>query len=149
MKVIEKNIIKEWNNKFPKSRLTLSSFEYERFDAHNTHCIAEVKYRNTWYDKLMIEFDKYSYNSWYAHITDRKFFYVVAHGDRIIVFNITDLNNNKYNYGWEYRVMPKRTEFDGGDKIVKFVGYLDFDALKSSDSVYEFKASKNLSEFNI
>ena len=144
MKEVEKNIIKEWNNEFPESKIILSSFEYERFDAHNEKCVVEVKYRNTWYDKLMIEFDKYSYNSWYAHITDKKFFYVVAHKNKIIVFNITDLNKNKYDYGWEYRIMPRQTEFGLNDKIVKFVGYLDYNKLKESESVYEFTVKNNL-----
>ena len=94
MKDIEKNIITEWNNKFPKSRLIQSSFEYERFDAHNDKCIVELKYRSSWYDKMIIEFDKYSYNSWFAHMVDKKFFYVVAYKNKIVVFNITELNKH-------------------------------------------------------
>tara|TARA_R100000655_G_scaffold11764_1_gene27111 strand:- start:177 stop:641 length:465 start_codon:yes stop_codon:yes gene_type:complete len=144
MKDIEKNIITEWNNKFPKSRLIQSSFEYERFDAHNDKCIVELKYRSSWYDKMIIEFDKYSYNSWFAHMVDKKFFYVVAYKNKIVVFNITELNKYKYNYGWEYRVMPKQTEFCLDNKIVKFVGYLDYNKLKDSDFVYEFNAENNL-----
>ena len=35
--------------------------------------------------------------------------------------------------------MPKQTEFDDKKKIVKFVGYLDLNILRSSSSVYEFE----------
>ena len=146
MKSIEAKIIQEWNSRFPEDNLMLSEFEYEKFDAHNQALVTEVKYRNTWYDKLMIEFDKYSYNSWYAHITNKKFIYVVAHAKRIVIFNITDLNKSKYNFHWEYKTMPKHTEFGNGDRIVKFVGYLDLNILSSSDSVYEFETDTNLSD---
>ena len=40
--------------------------------------------------------------------------------------------------------MPKQTEFCLDNKIVKFVGYLDYNKLKDSDFVYEFNASEDL-----
>jgi len=73
-----------------------------------------------------------------------KTFAEVAYKNKIVVFNITELNKYKYNYGWEYRVMPKQTEFCLDNKIVKFVGYLDYNKLKDSDFVYEFNAENNL-----
>ena len=139
MKEIEKKIIERYNQRFPKSKLKLSNFEYERFDAYNDKCVVEVKHRNEWYDRQLIEFDKFSYNSWYAHISNKKFFYVVASGKRIVIYNITDLNKKKYDYNWQYKEMPKQTEFDNKKKIVKFVGYLDLNILRSSSSVYEFE----------
>jgi len=139
MKQIEKNIIKRYNQQFPNSKLTLSDYEYERFDAYNNYCVVEVKHRHTWYNKQLIEFDKFSYNSWFAHINNKKFLYVVSYRNEIIIFNITDLNKKKYNFNWEYKEMPKQTEFDDNKKIVKFVGYLDLDMLRSSNSVYQFE----------
>mgnify|MGYP001392362780 CR=1 FL=1 len=139
MKEIEKKIIERYNQRFPNSILKLSNFEYERFDAYNDKCVVEVKHRNEWYDRQLIEFDKFSYNSWYAHISNKKFFYVVASGKRIVIYNITDLNKKKYDYNWQYKEMPKQTEFDDKKKIVKFVGYLDLNILRSSSSVYEFE----------
>ncbi len=139
MKEIEKKIIERYNQRFPNSTLKLSNFEYERFDAYNDKCVVEVKHRNEWYDRQLIEFDKFSYNSWYAHISNKKFFYVVASGKRIVIYNITDLNKKKYDYNWQYKEMPKQTEFDDKKKIVKFVGYLDLNILRSSSSVYEFE----------
>jgi len=98
MKQIEKNIIKRYNQQFPNSKLTLSDYEYERFDAYNNYCVVEVKHRHTWYNKQLIEFDKFSYNSWFAHINNKKFLYVVSYRNEIIIFNITDLNKKKYNF---------------------------------------------------
>ena len=39
--------------------------------------------------------------------------------------------------------MPKQTEFNDRDKIIKFVGYLDHNTLKETKDVYEFGFSKN------
>jgi len=145
MKQIEVEVIKEWNKRFKSKQLTLSPYEYERFDALNDYYIVEIKHRNTWYDRLLIEFDKYSYNSWYAHLNNKKFLYTVAHKQRIVVFNITRINKTNYTYNWEYRKMPKQTEFNKNNDIIKFVGYLDHNELKHTRSVYEFKSDKNLS----
>jgi len=56
-----------------------------------------------------------------------------------VIYNITSLNKEKYDYKWEYKKMPKQTEFDNKEEIVKFVGYLDLNILRSSSSVYEFE----------
>ena len=143
MKQTETKIVQEWNYRFPDKKLTLSPYPYERFDAFNERYIVEIKYRASWYDKLLIEFDKYSYNSWYAHITNKKFLYAVAHESKIIVFNITNINKTEYDYNWKYNEMPKQTEFNDRDKIIKFVGYLDHNTLKETKDVYEFGFSKN------
>ena len=58
MKQTETKIVQEWNYRFSDKKLTLSPYPYERFDAFNEQYIVEIKYRASWYDKLLIEFDK-------------------------------------------------------------------------------------------
>jgi len=139
LKQTEEHMIKKWNYRFPNRKLIHSPYPYERFDAFNENLVVEIKYRFNWYDKLLIEFDKYSYNSWYAHLKKKRFLYVIYYLDKIIVFNITDINKSKYNYDWEYRKMPKQTEFSNRNNIIKFVGYLDHNVLKDTKNVYEFE----------
>ena len=143
MKQIESQIVQEWNNRFPNKKLIHSPYQYERFDAFSEQYVVEIKHRETWYDKLLIEFDKYSYNSWYAHIANKEFLYVVAYKSKIIIFNITNINKTEYDYNWKYKEMPKQTEFNNQDKIIKFVGFLDHKKLKETKDVYEFGFSKN------
>ena len=76
---------------------------------------------------MIIEFDKYSFNLLYAHLADKKFLYVVGYKNVLLSFNITDLTKDKYDFRWEWRQMPKTTEFDNSENVAKFVGYLNTD----------------------
>ena len=143
MKQIASKIVQEWNKRFSNKKLIHSQYQYERFDAFNEHLIVEIKHRETWYDKLLIEFDKYTYNSWYAHLTNKKFLYIVAYKSKIIIFNITNINKTEYDYNWQYKELPRQTEFNDQNKIIKFVGYLDHNKLKKTKDVYEFGFNKN------
>ena len=126
MKTIEKEVVRTFNNK-TNANLILCQFPYARYDAFNDYHIVEVKYRHKWYDDMIIEFDKYSFNLLYAHLADKKFLYVVGYKNVLLSFNITDLTKNKYDFRWEWRQMPKTTEFDNSENVAKFVGYLNTD----------------------
>ncbi len=107
-------------------------FEYSRFDAIDNKNIYEVKCRGKLYDKVLIEFDKYSFNLMYSQTFDKNFLYVVEM-DKIYIFNISKLYMFDYNFNWEWKDLPRQTEFNKTEKIKKLVGYIDI-----SQAIYEF-----------
>ena len=106
--------------------LVLCGQKYNRFDAYNDRQIAELKVRKQDYNKTLIEFDKYSYNTTYARFFGYEFLYIVGTKRGIHVFNITDLDISNYDYRWEWREMPSNTEFGNGELMKKLGGYIDW-----------------------
>ena len=102
-----------------------SKYKYNRFDADNKHYILEIKSREKFYSSVVIEFDKFSYNLFYSQMKDKHFAYAVRMEKKIYVFNITKLAQQDYDFGWEWRDMPRTTEFGHNEKIKKLVGYID------------------------
>ena len=129
MKENEINMLKTINNYFV-NRAILCENEYHRYDAYNNVYIIELKYRYAKYDNWIIEFDKYAYNKCYSEINNKTFLYAVGYKNKIWIYNISELNQAGYNYNWEERDMPKQTEFDNNYDICKYVGYLEFSAVK-------------------
>ena len=125
MKSRERKTLQKLNRFFLTDILIEDDFEYNRFDAENNVYITEIKNRNKHYDDILIEFDKYSYNILYANHKSKKFIYVVSSGANIYVFNITELVRANHNFNWEWRDMPKQTEFSKTEKTKKFVGYIN------------------------
>ena len=120
LKANEKDILDAVNNTF-NINLKWSDYEYNRFDAENKNYIVEIKDRKKYYDKTMIEFDKYSYNMNYAKLANKSFIYVVRVNDEIYIFNLTD---NDTTFGWEWKLIEATTNFERRDKIKKLVGYI-------------------------
>ena len=90
MKSKERNILNKLNDFL--SELYAHNFvednhKYSRYDAENEHYILEIKYRDTFYNDLLIEFDKYSYNLLYANMVKKQFIYAVQIEDRIYYFS--------------------------------------------------------------
>ena len=79
----------------------------------------------------MIEFNKYSFNSCYSRIKGKKFLYVIASNQKIYIFNITELNNDGYDFEWEWKDLPNTTDFNDNEIIKKFVGYIDIKKRKA------------------
>ena len=102
-----------------------SSCQYNRFDAYNEISIFEVKYRHKFYDDVLIEFDKFSYNYCYANINKLKFIYAVEMDNVIYIFDIIKLVKNGFNFNWNWKEMPKTTEFNKKEKLQKYVGFLN------------------------
>jgi hypothetical protein len=130
VKYKEREILKainDYNEKYAvDDMLKEVHFEYCRFDAYNVNHIAEIKDRNSHYEDVLIEFDKYAFNKEYAKIRNKNFIYIVGVKNKIYIFNVTELDRQDYEYRWEWKILPKYTEFDkGGDKIHKFVGYIN------------------------
>ena len=52
------------------------------------------------------------------------FVYVTEFRRKLIIWNISDLTINGYNFNWEVKRQPQTTEFDSTNSIPKRVGYL-------------------------
>ena len=104
--------------------LELDAYKYNRFDAYNEHYIVEFKHRKSYYKDVLIEFDKFSYNLLYAEMNNKYFIYAVRMEYHIYIFNITKLAK-QYDFRWEWKEMPKQTEFGHKEKIKKLVGYIN------------------------
>tara|TARA_X000001382_G_scaffold125017_1_gene110112 strand:- start:1967 stop:2617 length:651 start_codon:yes stop_codon:yes gene_type:complete len=99
--------------------------EYSVYDAEEDRYIAEIKIRNKEYPDCLIEFDKFNNNIEYSTEVGKEFLYVVATTSNIYVFNISKLVKNLYNFNWEWKKLPRNSEFGGyTDKIDKQVGYV-------------------------
>ena len=96
-----------------------------QFDAYNNDCIVEIKHRNRFWDKPMIEFSKHSFNKEFAKLHKLNFLYLNRMGSYLVLFDILYLDSINYDFGWEWRDMPKTTEFGNNEMIPKFVGYID------------------------
>lgn len=99
--------------------------KYNRFDAYNDFSIVELKYRKSHYDQTMIEFDKFSYNHMYSKLNNKKFMYIVRMQDFVYIFDINKLIEEKYDFNFGWRDLPKTTEFNKKQTVKKFVGYID------------------------
>ena len=112
-------------NKYSKNNIQESKYKYSRFDAYNKEAIFEIKYRNKFYNKTIIEFDKYSYNNAFADLKNKKFIYVVMMEKSIYIFNITDLVSKKYDFNFNWKLLPSTTEFKNSEDLFKFTGFVD------------------------
>lgn len=133
---MSEDIVRQTINNNTKLNLKKPKQKYLQFDAYDKNYIVEIKVRNTYYDKQIIEFSKYAFNSKYAKINDQIFVYAVAIKDIIYIFNISKLEND-YDFNWEWRKLPATTEFKNNDNMLKYVGYLDI-----KDAVTEIKYDK-------
>ena len=133
---MSEDIVRQTINNNTNLNLKKPKQKYLQFDAYDKNYIVEIKVRNTHYDKQIIEFSKYAFNSKYAKINDQIFVYAVAINNIIYIFNISKLEN-EYDFNWEWRKLPATTEFENNDNMLKYVGYLDI-----KDAVTEIKYDK-------
>ena len=112
--------------------LDVSDTLYSMDEKTAKQLVKDLKIEDFSYDELLnsdyvvIEFDKYAYNSKYSDINNKRFLYIVNDEEGLYVFNITNLNKDNYDFKWEWRDMPKYTEFDSDSIINKYVGYINF-----------------------
>lgn len=117
-------------------------YEYAKFDAYdNNENVYEFKFRNTYYNSTLIEFDKFAYNIMYANIKNKRFLYVVRMKDNIYIFNVSDLYKADFDFNFHYRKMPIHTEFSNNKYINKYVGYIN---IEKAVRVFDTKEYKNL-----
>ena len=109
-----------------KRKFAMTEDEYCTYDAEDSDYVVEVKVRKKWYPDCLIQYDKYDANNREAERSGREFLYIVATSTDIYVFNINTLRNKKYKFRWDWKELPKNTDFGESDnKIVKFVGFID------------------------
>ena len=103
--------------------------EYPRkmsqFDAYNKDCIVEIKHRDSFWDDALIEFGKYSFNKEFAKLNKLNSLYLKRMANRLVIFDILYLESINYDFKWEWKDMPKNTEFGNNEMIPKFVGYIN------------------------
>ena len=125
MKENERKVLKTFNAKCHGDELIEAPYDYCRFDAYNSSHIMEIKCRNKLYDDTIIEFDKFAFNTAYASFKKKGFWYLVEMESTIYTFNPLKLSEENYDFKWEWRQMPRNTEFGNKEPIEKFVGYIN------------------------
>jgi len=120
----QEQIIKRLNELDLFGTVEPAIFRYEHFDCFNDNYLIEIKSRQREYNPWLIE--KYKYDKNIKEATDQKklFLYVTEFRRKLIIWNITDLTVNGYNFNWEVKRQPQTTEFDLTSQIPKRVGYL-------------------------
>jgi len=101
-----------------------SEYQYDTYDAENKDYILEIKSRKSRYEKWLIEKHKFDTNLDIALRKNKQFIYLTEYRTDMLVWNINDLINVGYDFGWELKEQPKTTDFDNNNKIMKEVGYL-------------------------
>jgi hypothetical protein len=101
-----------------------SEYQYTTYDAENKDFILEIKSRKSRYEKWLIEKHKFDTNLDIALKKNKQFIYLTEYRTDMLVWNINDLINVGYDFGWELKEQPKTTDFDNNNKIMKEVGYL-------------------------
>ena len=97
---------------------------YCRYDAHNNNYIIEFKSRRKHYDTQLIEYAKFDCNMEIANKENKEFLYMVETPEGVYTFNVSKLSNEGYDFGWEDRRMPAKTDFSGSHRKDKKVGYI-------------------------
>ena len=120
----KENLIREAINKSCSLNLEKPIAKYLQFDAYDKNYIVEIKARRKYYETHIIEFSKFAFNLYFSKLHNRKFIYAVSINSDLYIFNITKLEQNNYDFNWEWREQPSTTDFENNDKISKFVGYL-------------------------
>ena len=104
--------------------ITATTNEFCTFDGHSDEYVIESKCRRTHYDTQLIEHKKYTANLDQADESGKEFLYIVSTPEGEYVFNISKLKEEGYDFKWEDRRMPSKTDFGGKQYINKRVGYI-------------------------
>ena len=115
-------------NKASKREFKLVEDEYCRYDAEDDEYIVEIKVRKKHYQDCLIEYDKFDDNIGTSDNLGKDFLYVVATSEDIYVFNCSKLHKDGFKFKWDWKELPKNTDFGGSEqKVTKFVGYIPVD----------------------
>ena len=104
--------------------MTPTKDKFCTFDAYSYDYVVEFKCRRTHYDTQLIEYKKYKANLDQADESGKEFLYIVSTPEGEYVFNISKLKEEGYDFKWEDRRMPSKTDFGGKQYINKRVGYI-------------------------
>ena len=132
----EDTIVKDLNNLsiFYNDQLTVEGKTYSTFDAFNNNYVCEIKKRNFTSDHrfalegLIIE--KIKYDSLLSKcskicVPDKEALYINKFTDnKILIWNLSEMTNNGYNFNWHMKKMNKRTFESIEDKTEKEIALL-------------------------
>jgi len=104
--------------------ITATTDEFCTFDGYSDEYVIEFKCRRKHYDTQLIEHKKYTANLDQADESGKEFLYIISTPEGEYVFNISKLREKDYDFGWEDRRMPSKTDFGGQQYINKRVGYI-------------------------
>lgn len=105
--------------------ITATTDEFCTFDGYSNEYVIEFKCRRKHYDTQLIEHKKYTANLDQADESGKEFLYIISTPKGEYVFNISKLREKDYDFGWEDRRMPSKTDFGGQQYINKRVGYIN------------------------
>lgn len=105
--------------------ITATTDEFCTFDGYSNEYVIEFKCRRKHYDTQLIEHKKYTANLDQADESGKEFLYIISTPEGEYVFNISKLREKDYDFGWEDRRMPSKTDFGGQQYINKRVGYIN------------------------
>ena len=105
--------------------ITATTDEFCTFDGYSDEYVIEFKCRRKHYDTQLIEHKKYKANLDQADESGKEFLYIISTPEGEYVFNISKLREKDYDFGWEDRRMPSKTDFGGQQYINKRVGYIN------------------------
>ena len=107
-----------------KTSITATTDEFCTFDGHSDDYVIEFKCRRAHYNTQLIEYKKYKANLDQADESGKEFLYVVSTPEGEYIFNVSQLRKEDYDFGWENRRMPSKTDFSGQYHLDKRVGYI-------------------------
>ena len=117
-------IIDKLNSIYPGLDLVETEDKFCSYDAENSRYIGEVKSRDKKYNGWIIERKKFDTNLLHSINHNKIFVYLTEHNGKIMTWNIHNLLNSLYDFGWTKMELPATTEFNDKEKIQKEVGYL-------------------------
>ena len=119
-------VIDRWNSIHVANEplIETSDNPFATYDAQSSEYIVEIKSRDKNYDSWMIEKYKFDINLEDSIRTGRDFLYITEHKRKLMVWNINDLVAVDYAFNWHKRWLPKTTDFEDNEVILKEVGYL-------------------------
>jgi hypothetical protein len=122
----QKEVIDKWNNIHVANEPLVETYDnpFATYDAKSSEYIAEIKSRDTKYDSWIIEKYKFDVNLEYSIKTGRDFLYITEYKRKLMVWNINDLVAIDYAFNWHKRWLPKTTDFENNEVVLKEVGYL-------------------------
>ena len=107
-----------------KTSITATTDEFCTFDGHSDDYVIEFKCRRAHYNTQLIEYKKYKANLDQADESGKEFLYVVSTPEGEYIFNVSQLRKEDYDFGWENRRRPSKTDFSGQYHLDKRVGYI-------------------------
>ena len=109
-----------------KTSITATTDVYCTFDGYSEDYVIEFKCRRTHYPTQLIEYKKFKANNDQADESGKEFLYVISTPSGEYIFNVSKLIADDYDFGWEDRRMPSKTDFNSPSLMVnKKVGYID------------------------